>query len=125
MLTDTKVEAIQPVPVTIIGTMADDMPTTGTIATTPRSDQPNLIVRVVTPIAAILVRFGYTFCVSLAGSLMAGGLTAKVMPHTDFIGLIEPSVFLAACIAGVGLIKDSATVFSGLEKKFPLSSGSV
>ena len=124
-MTDVKVEAIQPVPVTIIGTMADSVPTTGTIATTPRPDQPNLIVQVVTPIMAILVRFGNTFCVSLAGSLMAGGLTAKVMPHTDFVGLVGPSAFLAACIAGVGLIKDSATVFSGLEKKFPLSSGSV
>ena len=121
----SKTEPIQPVPVTIIGTLADSGLTTGTIATTPGSHQPNLVAQVVTPIVAILVRFGNTFCVSLAGSLMAGGLTVKVMPHTDFIGLVEPSVFLAACIAGVGLIKDSATVFSGLEKRFPLSSGSV
>ena len=87
--------------------------------------QPNVIVNVVTPLVAIGVRFGNSFCVSLAGSLAAGGLTEKLIPHVDFTTLVQGSVMLAACIAGVGLLKDLATVFSGLEKKFPLASGSV
>ncbi len=118
---------IAPVAVTVIGTGPDPGAaplTTGTVAVTP-DHQPNVMVNVITPFVAIMVRFGNNFCVSLAGSLAAGGMTSKVMPHSDFVGLVEPAVILALCIAGVGLVKDFATVFSGLEKRFPLASGSV
>lgn len=118
-------QPIAPVPVTIIGTGDGQSPSlAGTIATTP-GQQPNLLVNVVTPFMAIAVRFGNGFCVAFVGALTAGGLGQTVMPHGSLIDIIKPSVILALSIAGVGLIKDCATVFSGLEKKFPLASGSV
>ncbi len=118
--------AIEPVSVTVIGTGdGGGAPlTSGTQAVTP-DHQPNLVVQVVTPLVAVSVRFGNAFCVSLAGSLAAGGLGDKILPHADFGELLRSSIFLAGCIAGVGLVKDLATVFGGLEKKFPLASGSV
>ena len=115
-------EVLSPVSVTLVGT--GDGPVKGTKATTPH-DQPNIVLNVVQPLVAIAVRFGNTFCVSLGGSLAAGGITSKVIPHQDFAQLIQASVFLAACIAGVGLVKDLGTVFMGLEKRFPLLTGSV
>jgi hypothetical protein len=123
-MTDEKTvtEVMPPIAVTVIGT--GDGLTRNVTATTPH-DQPNLAVNIISPLVAIAVRFGNTFCVSLAGSLAAGGITSKVIPHSDIGGMLEPAVILAACIAGVGLIKDFGTVFSGLEKKFPLASGSV
>ncbi len=119
-------EPVPPVLVTLVGTGDGGSPPTptGTVLVTPDS-QPNVILTVVTPIVAILIRASNAFCVSLAGSLMAGGLTQKVLPHDTFLDLVYPSIFLAGCIAGVGILKDSATVFSGLEKKFPLATGSV
>jgi hypothetical protein len=117
---------IPPVTVTVIGDASSGgapIPS-GTVLVTP-DHQPNVVYRVITPLVAILVRFVNTFCVSLAGSLSAGGLTANIMPHADFTGLVKSAVILAACIAGVGLVKDSATVFSGLEKQFPIATGSV
>lgn len=111
-----------PVSVSIIGT-SEGLVNCTTAKTPP--DQPNIIIKIVSPLVAVGVRFGNTFCVSFAGSLTAGGLTVKVMPHADFAQLLSLSAFLALCIAGVGLVKDSATVFSGLEKRFPLGSGSI
>lgn len=111
---------IPPVSITTIGETA--LPPT--VVQTP-AGHPNLVVTVVTPLVAILVRFGNTFCVSLAGTLAAGGLTTTLMPHTNLVGLIQSAAIIAASIAGVGLVKDCATVFSGLEKTFPLASGSV
>jgi len=118
----TVTEVMPPVAVTLIGT--GDGVTRNVTATTPH-DQPNLAVTIISPLVAIFVRAGNTFCVSLGGSLAAGGMTSKVIPHADFWGMVEPAVILAAVIAGVGLVKDFGTVFSGLEKKFPLASGSV
>ncbi len=120
-----KVEPVPPVAVTIIGTGDGHAPTlAGTIATTP-GQQPNLIVNVVTPLVAITVRFCNAFCVAFVGALTAGGLGQTVMPHGNLLDIIKPSVILALSLAGVGFLKDCATVFSGLEKKFPLASGSV
>ena len=124
--TKTLPQAIPPVTVTVIG---DAVPSgapipSGSVLTTP-DHQPNVIYTVISPIVAILVRFGNTFCVSLAGALAAGGLSTSVIPHAHFIEVLKPSIILAAYIAGVGLLKDAATVFSGMEKRFPLASGSV
>ena len=115
------VPIIAPVAVSVIGVSDSKTPT---VVVTP-DHEPNYIVTFISPIVAIFVRFGYEFCISLAGSMAAGGITTSVLPHTDFISLLKPAVFLAACIAGIGLLKNLATVFSGLEKKFPLASGSV
>lgn len=123
-MTDDKIvtEVLSPVSVTVVGT--GDGLVKGTQATTPH-DQPNIVLNVVRPIVAIAVRFGNTFCVSLGGSLAAGGMTGTVIPHADFAQMVKPAVILAACIAGVGLVKDLGTVFMGLEKRFPLLTGSV
>jgi len=116
---------LPPVAVTVIGTKADDIPAPGTIATTPKQTQPNLIVNVVTPLMAIAVRFGNDWCVSFSGAMLAGGITTKVIPQTDFASMLTAAAILATCVAGVGAVKNAATVFSGLEKRFPLASGSV
>ncbi len=123
MSPDLKTEPIPPVPVTVISDGASPS-LAGTIATTPGA-QPNLLVNVVTPIVAITVRFLNAFCVALSGALVAGGLGQTVLPHGSLVDIVKPSIILALTIAGVGFIKDCATVFSGLEKKFPLASGSV
>ena len=120
-------QPVPPVAVTIIGTGDGKSPSlAGTIATTP-GQQPNLLINVVTPFMAIMVRFGNTFCVAFSGALAAGGLTGQtgIVPHGDIGDLIKSAALIALITAGVGMIKDSATVFSGLEKKFPLASGSV
>jgi hypothetical protein len=116
---------IPPVEVTVIGNPSSGAPIpSGSVIPTP-DHQPNIVYNVVTPIVAIVVRFLNTFCISLAGLLGGGGLTQKLLPHADITSLVWSSVTLSACIAGVGLLKDCGTVFSGLEKKFPLATGSV
>jgi hypothetical protein len=123
---------IEPVRVAIIGGTGSGSTGTGdgapipsgTVLKTP-DHQPNVVVQVVTPIVAVAVRAGNTFCVSVVATLTAGGLTGSVLPHADMAGLLRSAVILAASIAGVGALKDIATIFSGLEKRFPLASGSV
>ncbi len=111
-----------PVTLNVIGT--SDGLVDGTTAKTP-ADQPNVLIKITSPIIALAIRFGNEYCVSLAGALMAGGLTVKIMPHTDSLQLLSLSAFLALCTAGIGLLKNSATMLGGLEKKFPLGSGSI
>ena len=117
-------EVVQPVVVSVIGGTGDGGLKQDTVATTPGS-QPNLVVQVVTPIVAVAVRFINTYLVTLSGLIVAGGVLTKAIPAGDFIALVKVCGGLSLGVAGVGLIKDLATVFSGLEKRFPLASGSV
>lgn len=120
-------EPIQPVTVTVVGGTGDGGGAplkTGTVGTTP-GHQPNIVVQVITPLVAVAVRAGNTFCISLSGLMVSGGIVTKAIPAGDLATLLKVCAGLSVGITVVGIVKDCATVFSGLEKKFPLSSGSV
>lgn len=127
-LKTTEERPLQPVSVTVIGhgqvTGGPTPMETGTVARTPAQNQPNLLVTVISPLAAIGIRFFNTYLTVLAG-LVAAGLTSDIIPHTDFIALVLRCAGLSVAGAGVGLLKDLVTVFGRLEQKYPLLSGNV
>jgi hypothetical protein len=118
---------IPPVEVTVIGSMKDVVPTTGTVATTPGPHQPNVIVTVITPLVAIFVRFSNTFFISLVGLLTAAMTPAgsHLLYTSDFYHLLITCANLSIPVSGLGLIKDLVTVFGKLEQKYPLATGSI
>lgn len=121
---DEKLEPMQPVQVSIIGTGDGGAPlTTGTTASTP-DHQPNLVVRVITPLTALIVRFVNTYLTTLVG-LVAAGMTSNIIPATDFGHLVLACAKLSIAGAGLGALKDLLTIFSGLERKYPLATGSI
>jgi hypothetical protein len=123
-MTDVKTEPLPPVPVTIIGTGDGGSPSlAGTIATTP-GQQPNLLVVVVTPLAAITVRALNNFFTMLV-ALVGAAMTSNVIPASDFWHLVLKCATLSVAGAGLGALKDIVTIFSKLENKFPLLTGSV
>jgi hypothetical protein len=118
---------IPPVSVTMIGT-GPGTDLTGTLAVTPKGS-PNLIIAsVVTPLVAVLVRFGHTFGLSLIG-LLTAALTpvgsSVLVPYTDLLTLVLDCSRLAATGAILGAIKDVVTIFKNLEGKFPLLTGNI
>jgi hypothetical protein len=117
----TVTEVMPPVPVTVIGT--GDGLVKGTKATTP-ADQPNLVVNVVQPVVALLVRFLNVYIGSLVG-LLAAGMTSNAIPAADFWHLFLKCASLAVAGAVVLSLKDIVTVTAKLEQKFPLLTGSV
>lgn len=96
----------------------------GTVATTSGAHMPDIIVSVVSPLAAILIRFGNLFLTTLVALMTAGGMTGAI-PFTDFFHLLRSCAMLAISVAGLGFLKDLITVFGKLEQKFPLLTGSV
>ena len=121
---EPKMEELHPVTVTVIGTKADDIPAPGTVAVTPKQSQPNLIVNVVTPIAAIFIRFGNLYMISILG-LITTGMTTDIIPFDDFTNLVVKSGKAALVPAALGFGKDLITVFGKLERKYPLATCSV
>ncbi len=125
MTDKTTVEPIQPVVVTVVGT-GDGVGsplTTGTTATTP-DHQPNLVIQVVTPLVAILVRFANAYATMLLG-LLTVGVTTNALPASDFLHLLAKCASLSLAGPSVALGKDLITILGGLEKKFPIATGSV
>ena len=124
----TTTEVIPPVSVAIIGGTGDGGAplTSNTLATTP-DHQPNLIVTVIQPVVAILVRFVNLFLTTLVGLVMAGMTPAggRLLYTGDFLHMFALCASLAFPGAAVGLVKDCITVFGRMEQKFPLATGSI
>lgn len=116
---------IAPVIVTVVGNGTGNgspIPS-GTELITP-DHQPNVIYNVIKPIIAIAVRFGNVYLGVLVGTLL-GALGTGVIPASDFLHLLMKCASLSLCGPFVLMLKDIGTVFMGLEKKFPLLTGSV
>ena len=117
---------IQPLPVTVIGVRSEGTGapiTNGQVIQTP-DHQPNLVVKVVTPIVAIVIRFANAYLTALLG-LVTVGLTTDAIAAPDFLHLVERCAGLALAGPCVALAKDLITILSGLERKYPLATGSV
>lgn len=106
------------VKVTVVGTgMASEL-ANNAVATT-AGVQPNIIVEVVGPIRALVVRFIHAFLVTFGGAIGAGA--SGILPASD----LETAAKLALAAAAVGFVKDLVTVFGRLENKYPLITGNV
>ena len=122
-----------PVPVTLIGTSDNGLvPTTDRmVAHTVPSDQPNLYVKVITPILAIGIRALNLFLLTFSAVLSAEGLAAtgfdptNVIKIADFKQAVMVAAWLGFLSAFVGTVKNLITVFGQLEGKYPLASGSI
>lgn len=116
--TKTATESVPPIPVNVISTTGTgDGSLKGAVGVTPGSI-PNLAVsNVISPLTALVVRFLNVFFLTLSGVV-----TANTFLH---FADVKTVVIAAACAAGVGLIKDCATIFGKLEGKYPLLTGSI
>ncbi len=119
-----------PITISIIGTGTGDgggvAPTpNGTLATTP-GHQPNLIVQVIGPIVAVLVRAVVLFLTTFSAALSVAGIGGdKILPVNDLHHAVMLAVYLGGTAAGLGTIKNLITIFGRLEGKFPLLTGSI
>lgn len=101
----------------------------GKIIQTPGSAK-NIVPIIVTPIIAILVRFGHAY-LSAVVALMGGIPLADkigdvpIVPFHDFTDLFVKSLTLAAAGPSLELLRDVVTIFSRLKEKYPLLTGNV
>jgi hypothetical protein len=100
--------------------------TTGTVGQTP-DHQPNIVVKVVQPIIAILVRFGHTFLLTFSGSigLSLTPVGGQLMPASDLEQRLTHAALIGLSAAAAGLLKDLITIFGRLENKYPIWTGNV
>jgi hypothetical protein len=114
--------------VTMIGTGdGTTSPEHGTVATTP-GRAPNLVVIVVRPVVAVLVRFAHAYVaglVALLAAIPATQGTGVAVPFTDFLDLLAKSSTLALAGPCLEALRDVVTLFSRLKDKYPLMSGNV
>lgn len=118
---------VEPVRVAVIGTGDGSKLATGTEAVTIGAHEPNIVIKVVTPVFAILVRFGNVFLIQFVGLLVAGMTPAggKLLNTGDFFHLVTVCASLSLPGAALGFFKDLVTIFGRLESKYPLLTGSV
>lgn len=121
------VTEVQPVQVAVIGgTGTGDGGTlqSGTV-TTPGA-QPNIVVTIISPLMAILVRFVNNYLTTLVG-LVGAGMTPlgnDILPR-EFGALVGICAQLSFAGAAFGSLKDIVTIFGRLEGKYPLLTGGV
>lgn len=106
---------------------AGDVPAqTSAVAVTPGTN-PDIVVNVVRPALALVVRFCNAFLTTWAGLVVAAMTPAggRLLYTTDFLHTAAICASLAFPGAAVALIKDLVTIFGKLETKFPLMTGNV
>ncbi len=123
---------IPPVLLTLIGSKNDLTPVEGTVAITPGTHQPNIVVqRIITPFVAITVRFANTFATSVLGFMTlqmvpAGSNQVMLAIHgLDFYHLLLTGAGVALAPAGYDLLRNIVTILGKLEQKYPLMTGTV
>jgi hypothetical protein len=133
MAEDDKTAPIAPVSVAVVGSLPTMMTgtgtgsplTTGTVGTTP-DHQPNIVLNVITPVVAITVRAVTLFLTTFSAALAVAGVGGKdVLPVADMQHAINLAMWMGLSAAGVGTVKNLITIFSGLEGKYPLGTGSI
>lgn len=118
-----------PVTISIVGTGngtgGGDAPTPNqTIAKTP-GEGPNLLVNVVPPMMAVLVRFLNTFLTSFVGLLTAAGFGVGTTLGANLQGTIREAATVSLVIAAMATLKNLITIFGRMEGKYPLATGSI
>lgn len=123
----TQSRPVEPVQVAVIGTGDSSKLATGVQAVTPDPHQPNLIVTVVGPAFAIVIRFINVFLAQFSGLVLAGmaGPGAKLLYTGDFLQFLGTCASLSLPGAIVDLVKNLVTIFGRLERKYPILTGSV
>jgi len=101
------------------------------IATTAAAHQPNLLVTVISPIMALVVRFAFQFTTSIVSFLSLKMVPAgsnevlQAIHAVDFVTLLYTAAGLSLAPAGYDLLKNLVTIFGRLEQKYPLLTGNV
>jgi hypothetical protein len=113
-----------PVAVTMIGGTGDGAISKEKILATTPEQHANLLITVVSPLMALLIRFINSYLTILVG-LVAAGMSSDVIPAKDFGDLVLRCAGLSLAGAGLGALKDLVTIFGKLESKFPLLTGNV
>lgn len=121
----TESRPVEHVVTTVIGTGDGSRLANGTIAETPGSNTPNLVVKVIPPLVAILVRFANAYVTTLVGLITAGIVGKDVIPAADFGALFVLCAKLSLAGPCVDALKNLVTVLGRLEGKYPLLTGSV
>jgi hypothetical protein len=125
----TESAPIAPIPTTVIGVGPTDLKflPSGTVATTPGSAQPDIVITVIGPLLAISVRFANLFGTTFVGLLVAAMTPAgsKLLFTGDFLQMVVTCANLSLPVAALGFFKDLVTIFGRLENRFPLLTGKV
>lgn len=118
---------VEPVQVAVIGTGDGRKLATGMEAVTPGVHEPNLVVTVVGPMLAILIRFANVFLAQFVGLVVAGMTPAggKLLYTGDFTHLLIVCASLSLPGASLDFFKNLVTIFGKLESRYPLLTGSV
>lgn len=95
--------------------------------------QPNIALQVIGPLAAVAVRFGHLYLVTLLGIVTAGlavgttdtANTTALLHYSDFADLLWKSAAFSLATPTIGLLKDLITIFGNLEQRFPFLTGQV
>lgn len=82
---------------------------------------PEVFVKVITPIAAIVIRAAKTYVQSLTGFLAASGLgmAPSVLPAGDFWHLLAKCAGLALAPAFMSTLYNISTLLTALGDKYP------
>jgi hypothetical protein len=94
---------------------------TGQTLDTPRG-QPDIVVTVITPLVAILIRAAKAYIQTLVGLLAAGGLgmASSTLPAGDFVHTLKVCAGLSVASGVMSLLTNVSVLLTALGDRFPI-----
>ena len=114
----TQSRPVNPVTVTVVSTSDAGKLETGMVARTEGPHQPNVIIKVITPIAMMLVRGAKAFLVSFLAIMPVAGVTGIITAQT-FWGLAAKAAGLSVGVGILAIGNALLEVLTKLDQKFP------
>lgn len=95
--------------------------TMGQTLQTPQG-QPDIVVTVITPVVAILIRASKAYLQTLLGLLAAGGLgmASDTLPAGDFMHTLKVCAGLSVASGVMSLLTNISVLLTALGDKFPI-----
>jgi len=111
-------EPMAPMQATVISSGTGDGSIVKQVIETP-AGQPNIIIRVISPLFALSIRFAETFLTAFMGGTGLDTITTWAQ-IVDLKVSVETIFYLALATAALGLGKDLIVILGRLKQKYPL-----
>ena len=97
----------------------DDTPKDETVAVTPGSTAPNLVIKTLRPLSVVGIRTARVYLQALVGLLVAGGIGATSVPGGHFGAAFVQAATLAIAPAAITALQNTIELLAKVDEKAP------
>lgn len=82
-------------------------------------NQPNIVIRTITPLMVTTIRAGKIYVQTLLGLITAGAVKPELLGVHDFTAVLYSAAYLSVASAGMSVLTSALELLTELNQKYP------